>query len=109
MLSISGGPAMPTGERFMLLIVVGMGTAVALTFLFALFDGFVAEKLAAREHDSPEDYGRSGGSTTEAGSFRWAISTAAWLPLRIVGDVIYNAGEGLKTTRIFTQQVRRID
>jgi len=55
MLRISEDPAMPAGELFIFLTVVGMGTWVALMFLFGLFDVFVDEKLEAREHASPED------------------------------------------------------
>ena len=54
-LRLSEDPAMPAGELFIFLIVVGMGTWGALMFLFGLFDVFVDEKLEARERASPED------------------------------------------------------
>ena len=54
MLRLSDDPALPVGEFFITLIVVGMGTAVALKFLFGLFDVFVDEKLEVRENSSQE-------------------------------------------------------
>lgn len=50
MLQLSESPANPFGEAFIFLIVVGLGLAVALTFLFGLIDVFVDEKLEV--HDS---------------------------------------------------------
>lgn len=55
MLRISEDPAMPAGELFIFLLVVGMGTWVALMFLFGLFDVFVDEKLDARGRSNPEE------------------------------------------------------
>lgn len=55
MLRLSDDPALPAGEFFITLVVVGMGTSVALMFLFALFDVFVDEKLEVREYASQGD------------------------------------------------------
>lgn len=54
-LRISEDPAMPAGELLVFLIVVGMGTWVALMFLFGLFDAFVDEKLETRGRADPEE------------------------------------------------------
>lgn len=53
-LHISQDPATPAGEAFIFLLVVGLGTAVALMFLFALIDVFIDEKLENRDLSSPE-------------------------------------------------------
>ena len=55
MFRISEDPAMPAGELFVFLLVVGTGTWVALMFLFVLFDVFVDEKLDARGRSNPEE------------------------------------------------------
>lgn len=55
LLRVADVPASPTGGAFVYLLVAGFGTAVALMFLFALFDVFVDEKLEAREGADPDE------------------------------------------------------
>lgn len=54
-LQLSESPAMPAGQAFIILIIVGFGLAVALMFLFGLMDIFVDEKLEHRERPNTDE------------------------------------------------------
>jgi len=54
-LRIARDPSRPAGKAFIFLLVVGLGTAVTLMFLFALIDVFIDEKLELRERSGPEE------------------------------------------------------
>lgn len=55
MLQLSESPAFPAGKAFITVIVVGLGLAVALMFLFGLIDVLVDEKLEDRENTSTDE------------------------------------------------------